>query len=62
VYIVLYPRFFIFQVCDVAKLEIIHKKIKPNLAIDNIILKNNPLMFWLLAKTCCRNLAILIFF
>jgi hypothetical protein len=27
VYIVLYPRFFIFQVCDEAKLEIIHKKI-----------------------------------
>lgn len=26
-----------------------------------IYLKNNPLMFWLLAKTCCRNLAILIF-
>jgi Ni,Fe-hydrogenase I small subunit len=43
---------------DVTKLATIHKKIYPNLAIDQmkIILKSNPFILWLPARTCCGNL------
>jgi hypothetical protein len=60
VYIVLHPRFFIFQVCDVQTRDHPQEDLA-KFGYRKFNLKKNPFMFWLLAKTCCRNLEILIF-
>jgi hypothetical protein len=61
-----FPLFsFFFQFYDIAKLGIISKKIytnfryMPDVKIENF---NNHFAFWLLTRTCCRNLVILFLF